>query len=76
MTSTDVPEGRSMRGNDQAKAFQIMGWVLAFIGMFLPTIFIVAAPRWLILVVPLSCAILVLGLVLISGRWPARNDTA
>ena len=65
-----------MRGNDQTKAFQIGGWVLAFIGMFLPTVFIVTAPRWLIFVVPLSCAILGFGLVLVAGRWPARNDTA
>ena len=65
-----------MRGNDQAKALQIGGWLLAFIGMFLPTVFIVLSPRWLIFVLPLSCVILVLGLILVSGRWPSREDPA
>jgi hypothetical protein len=65
-----------MQGNEQARAMQIGGWLLVVIGMLLPTIFIVAAPRWLIFVVPLACVILVLGLVLVSGRWPSSKDTA
>lgn len=65
-----------MRASDRTKALQIGGWLLVFIGMFLPTLFIIIGPRWLFLVVPLACAILVFGLVLVSGRWPARNDTA
>jgi hypothetical protein len=65
-----------MQGNEQARAMQIGGWLLVVIGMLLPTIFIVAAPRWLIFVVPLACAVLVLGLVLVSGRWPSSKDTA
>lgn len=65
-----------MRGIGQVRATQIGGWLLFFIGMLLPTVFIVAAPRWLIFIVPLACAVLVLGLVLVSGRWPARDDTA
>jgi hypothetical protein len=64
-----------MQGNEQARAMQIGGWLLVVIGMLLPTIFIVAAPRWLIFVVPLACVILVLGLVLVSGRWPSSKDT-
>jgi hypothetical protein len=65
-----------MQGNEQARAMQIGGWLLVVIGMLLPTIFIVAAPLWLIFVVPLACVILVLGLVLVSGRWPSSKDTA
>ena len=65
-----------MQGNQQARALQIGGWLLVFIGMLFPTVFIVAAPRWLIFVVPLSCAILVLGLVLVAGRWPSHKDAA
>jgi len=65
-----------MQGNQQARALQIGGWVLVFIGMLLPTVFIVAAPRWLIFVLPLACALLVLGLVLVSGRWPSSKDAA
>ncbi len=63
-----------MQGNEQGRAMQIGGWLLVVIGMLLPTVFIVAAPRWLIFVVPLACAILVLGLVLVSGRWPSGKD--
>jgi hypothetical protein len=65
-----------MQGNEQARVMQIGGWLLVVIGMLLPTIFIVAAPRWLILVLPLACVVLVLGLVLVSGRWPSGNDAA
>ncbi len=65
-----------MRGTEQAKLFQIGGWVLVVLGMFIPTVFIVTAPRLLIFMVPLACAILILGLVLVSGRWPSGNDTA
>ncbi len=63
-----------MQGNEQARLLQLGGWLLVVIGMLLPTIFIVAAPRWLILVLPLACVVLVLGLVLVSGRWPSGND--
>jgi hypothetical protein len=65
-----------MQGNEQARVMQIGGWLLVVIGMLLPTIFIVAAPRWLILVLPLACVVLVLGLVLVSGRWPSGKDAA
>jgi hypothetical protein len=65
-----------MQGNQQARIVQLGGWLLVVIGMLLPTVFIVAAPRWLIFVLPLACAILVLGLVLVSGRWPPGNDAA
>jgi hypothetical protein len=68
--------GTAMQGNQQARGMQVLGWVLVFIGMLLPTVFIVAAPRWLIFIVPLSCAILVLGLVLVAGRWPPGRDAA
>jgi hypothetical protein len=64
----------AMQGNEQARTMQIGGWLLVIIGMLLPTIFIIAAPRWLILIVPLACAILVFGLVLVSGRWPSGSD--
>jgi hypothetical protein len=63
-----------MQGNEQARLLQLGGWLLVVIGMLLPTIFIVAAPRWLILVLPLACVVLVLGLMLVSGRWPSGND--
>ena len=63
-----------MQGNQQARMLQLGGWLLVVIGMLLPTVFIVAAPRWLIFVLPLACAILVLGLVLVSGRWPSGKD--
>ena len=65
-----------MQGNQQARMLQLGGWLLVVIGMLLPTVFIVAAPRWLILVLPLACVLLVLGLVLVSGRWPSGNDAA
>jgi hypothetical protein len=64
-----------MHGNEQVKVFQILGWVLVALGMFLPTVFIVVAPRLLVVMVPIACAILVLGLVLVSGRWPSREDS-
>ncbi len=64
-----------MRGNSQARLLQLSGWLLVIIGMMLPTIFIVAAPRFLILMLPLACILLVLGLVLVSGRWPSGRDT-
>jgi hypothetical protein len=65
-----------MQGNEQARLLQLGGWLLVVIGMLLPTIFIVAAPRWLILVLPLACVVLVLGLMLVSGRWPSGKDAA
>ncbi|MGI8857188.1 MAG: hypothetical protein ACR2JW_15695 [Thermomicrobiales bacterium] len=65
-----------MQGNELARTMQIGGWLLVIIGMLLPTVFIVAAPRWLIFVLPLACALLVLGLVLVSGRWPSSKDAA
>lgn len=65
-----------MQGNQQARIVHLGGWLLVVIGMLLPTVFIVAAPRWLIFVLPLACAILVLGLVLVSGRWPPGKDAA
>ena len=63
-----------MQGNEQARAMQIGGWLLVVIGMLLPTIFIVAAPRFLIFILPLACVVLVLGLLLVSGRWPSGKD--
>jgi len=65
-----------MRGSRQAQLLQLGGWLLVVVGMMLPTVFIVAAPRFLILVLPLACILLVLGLVLVSGRWPSGRDVA
>lgn len=65
-----------MGGNREARLLQLGGWLLVLIGMLLPTVFIVAAPRWLIFVVPAACAMLVFGLVLVAGRWPSREDPA
>lgn len=65
-----------MRDHDRTRLFLIVGWVLVFFGMFLPTVFIVAAPRVLWFVVPIACAILVFGLVLVAGRWPPGRDAA
>lgn len=61
-----------MRENGQTRLLQIGGWVLVFIGMFLPTVFIVTQPRVLWFMVPIACAVLTFGLVLVSGRWPAK----
>ncbi len=74
--SRDAPEGieTRMRGNSQARLLQLGGWLLVVIGMLLPTVFIVAAPRFLILMLPLACILLVLGLMLVSGRWPSGRD--
>ncbi len=65
-----------MRGTRQAQLFQLLGWLLVVVGMLLPTVFIVAAPRFLILILPLACILLVLGLMLVSGRWPSGRDIA
>ncbi len=65
-----------MRGSRQAQLLQLGGWLLVVVGMMLPTVFIVAAPRFLILMLPLACILLVLGLVLVSGRWPSGRDVA
>lgn len=65
-----------MRGNTQARLLQLGGWLLVVVGMMLPTVFIVAAPRFLIVVLPVACILLVLGLVLVSGRWPSGRDIA
>ena len=65
-----------MRENSQARLLQLGGWLLVVVGMLLPTVFIVAAPRFLILMLPLACILLVLGLVLVSGRWPSGRDVA
>jgi hypothetical protein len=72
------PEGIETRmgENSQARLLQLGGWLLVVIGMVLPTIFIVAAPRWLILILPLACVILAFGLILVSGRWPSGKDAA
>lgn len=76
--SRDAREGieTQMRGNSQARLLQLGGWLLVVVGMLLPTVFIVAAPRFLILILPLACILLVLGLMLVSGRWPSERDTA
>ncbi len=63
-----------MHENSQARLLQLGGWLLVVVGMLLPTVFIVAAPRFLILVLPTACILLVLGLVLVSGRWPSGQD--
>jgi len=65
-----------MRGNSQTRLLQLGGWLLVVVGMMLPTVFIVASPRFLILVLPVACILLVLGLVLVSGRWPSGRDIA
>lgn len=74
----DGPEGIETRmgENGQARLLQLGGWLLVVIGMLLPTIFIVAAARWLILILPLACIVLVFGLILVSGRWPSSKDAA
>jgi hypothetical protein len=76
--SRDAPEGieTRMRGTRQAQLLQLVGWLLVIVGMLLPTVFIVVAPRFLILVLPLACILLVFGLVLVSGRWPSGRDIA
>ncbi len=76
--SRDAREGieTRMRGNSQARLLQLGGWLLVVVGMLLPTVFIVAAPRFLILILPLACILLVLGLMLVSGRWPSERDVA
>jgi len=76
--SRDAREGieTRMRGNNQARLLQLGGWLLVVVGMLLPTVFIVAAPRFLILILPLACILLVLGLMLVSGRWPSERDVA
>jgi len=76
--SRDAREGieTRMRGKSQARLLQLGGWLLVVVGMLLPTVFIVAAPRFLILILPLACILLVLGLMLVSGRWPSERDTA
>ncbi len=63
-----------MRENNQARLLQLGGWLLVVVGMMLPTVFIVTAPRFLIFVLPVACILLVLGLVLVSGRWPSGID--
>lgn len=65
-----------MRENSQARLLQLGGWLLVVVGMLLPTVFIVAAPRFLILILPLACIFLVLGLMLVSGRWPSGRGIA
>ncbi|MHB8647950.1 MAG: hypothetical protein ACYDAR_19385 [Thermomicrobiales bacterium] len=65
-----------MRGNGRERFLQLGGWLLVVVGMLLPTVFIVAAPRFLIVMLPLACILLVLGLVLVSGRWPSGRDIA
>ncbi|MDQ2783457.1 MAG: hypothetical protein M3Y58_00450 [Chloroflexota bacterium] len=65
-----------MHGTRQAQLLQLLGWLLVVVGMMLPTVFIVAAPRFLILMLPLACILLVLGLALVSGRWPSGRDVA
>ena len=74
----DAPEGTEtrMRGTRQTLLLQVVGWLLVVIGMLLPTVFIVVAPRFLILMLPLACILLVLGLILVSGRWPSGRDLA
>ncbi len=63
-----------MRGTRQAQVFQLLGWLLVVVGMMLPPVFIITAPRFLIIMLPLACVLLVFGLVLISGRWPSGRD--
>ncbi len=63
-----------MRENSQSRPLLIGGWALVFIGMFLPTVFIVTQPRVLWFMVPIACAVLTFGLVLVSGRWPSRTS--
>jgi hypothetical protein len=65
-----------MRGIRQAQLLQLSGWLLVVIGMMLPTVFIVLAPRFLIFMLPLACILLVFGLILVSGRWPSGRDVA
>ncbi len=65
-----------MRGTNQVRLLQLLGWLLVVVGMMLPTVFIITSPRFLVLMLPLACALLVLGLVLVSGRWPSGRDVA
>lgn len=65
-----------MRGTRQAQLLQLGGWLLVVVGMLLPTVFIVVAPRFLIFILPLACILLVLGLMIVSGRWPSGRDVA
>lgn len=65
-----------MRGTNQVRLLQLLGWLLVVVGMMLPTVFIITSPRFLVLMLPLACALLVLGLVLVSGRWPLGRDVA
>jgi hypothetical protein len=65
-----------MPGKSQIRLLQLGGWLLVVVGMLLPTLFIVAAPRFLIFILPLACILLVFGLILVSGRWPSGRNVA
>lgn len=58
---------------NQAKLLQIGGWTLVILGMFLPVFFIMTAARTLIVTFPLSCIILILGLLIVAGRLPPQR---
>ena len=63
-----------MRGMNQARLLPLLGWLLVVVGMMLPPAFIITAPRFLIVMLPLACVLLVFGLLLVSGRWPSGRD--
>ncbi|MCA1666039.1 MAG: hypothetical protein LC793_01255 [Thermomicrobia bacterium] len=65
-----------MPGKSRIQMLQLGGWLLVVIGMLLPTVFIVTAPRFLIFILPLACILLVFGLILVSGRWPSGRNVA
>jgi hypothetical protein len=52
----------------------IIGWICIFVGMLLPIFFLVKAPQTMIFTFPISCIILVLGLLLVSGRFPPQRN--
>lgn len=59
--------------SSQPKLVQIGGWVLVIVGMFLPVLFLITAPRTLVFTFPISCAILVFGLMIVAGRFPRQR---
>ncbi len=59
---------------EQMKYVRVGGWVLVVVAVAMPLFLLIVAPRRAVVIaLPESVLLLVFGILMLSGRWPASK---